>query len=66
MASGGTLYEKATQKRYLEKYAKNGNLIRTAEQFDSGSWVVSEYPPSKTNLQGEYTNEEFDKIRKYF
>ena len=69
-AGGGSaedsLYEKSTQKRYLEKYAKNGNLIRTAEQFDSGNWVVSEYPPSKTNLQGEYTNEEFKEIRKYF
>ncbi len=57
------LYEKQCNGMYLEKYSKkSGNLLRTAEQFDSGCWVVSEYS-SKTNMQGEYTNQEFNKIR---
>ena len=62
---GGSLYDKATKSQYLEKYSKNGNLVRTAEQFDSGSWVVSVY--SGIDISGEYSNEEFNKrIKKYF
>jgi ribosomal protein L20 len=65
MADGGSLYDKATKSQYLEKYSKNGNLVRTAEQFDSGSWVVSVY--SGIDISGEYSNEEFNKrIKKYF
>jgi len=49
---------------YLEKYGKNGNLLRTAEQHSGGNWVISEYPSSRSNMQGEYTSEEFNSIRK--
>jgi hypothetical protein len=49
----------------LEKYDTKGNLIRTAEKFDSGSWVVSDFNTKKL-LSGEYTNEEFKIIKKYF
>lgn len=59
-----SLYDKQCKGKFLEKYAKNGNLLRTAEQYENGSWIISEYPPSRTNMQGEYTNEEFNNIRK--
>jgi hypothetical protein len=59
-----SLYEKQCNKMYLEKYSKNGNLLRTAEQFDNGSWIVSEYPSSRTNMNGEYSNTKFQEIRK--
>ena len=50
----------------LEKYSnKTHNLIRTAEKFDTGTWIVKEYN-SRTNLSGEYTNKEFQKIKRYF
>ena len=62
--SKNTLHDKQCKGVYLEKYAKNGNLLRTAEQYESGSWVISEYPSSRTNMQGEYTNEEFNSIRR--
>jgi len=62
-----SLFEKACAGMYLEENNKDGYLIRTAEQFSSGNWVISEYPRSKTNLNGEYTNKEFQKLRnKYF
>lgn len=61
------LYEKAAHNEYLEKHNKNGDLIRTAERFDSGVWIVQEYSKSKTNIMGEYSNEEFNKLRnRYF
>lgn len=56
-------YEMKCKGKYLEKYAKNGNLLRTAEKYGD-TWIVSEYPSSKTNYQGEYTIEQFDKIYK--
>ncbi len=59
-----TIYDKQCKGKYLEKYAKNGNLLRTAEQYENGSWIISEYPSSRTNMQGEYTNEEFNNIRR--
>jgi len=44
---------------------KNGNLLRTAEQFKSGNWVVFTY--SGKDISGEYTNNIFQKeIKKYF
>jgi len=58
------LYEKAAKNQYLEKHSPNGNLLRTAEQFSSGNWIVSVW--NGKSLQGEYTNKEFQKIRKYF
>jgi len=58
-----SLYEKQCKGMYLEKYANNGNLLRKAEQFDNGNWVIYEYPSSKTNMQGEYSNEEFKNVR---
>lgn len=60
-----TLYTKKCNKEYLEKYSKNGNLLRTAEKFGD-SWIVSEYPGSKTNLSGEYKEKEFKAIKRYF
>jgi hypothetical protein len=48
---------------YLQKFAKNGNLIRTAERFGS-NWVVHVY--SGLNISGEYTEDEFKQIRKFF
>ena len=60
----GSLYEKQCNGQYLEKYSKNGSLIRTAEQYSNGNWVISEYPSSRTNMQGEYSNNDFSKIRK--
>ena len=47
-----SLYNKQCKGKYLEKYAKNGNLLRTAEQYESGSWIILEYPSSRTNMQG--------------
>lgn len=58
------LYEKASKNQYLAKHSPNGNLLRTAEQFNSGNWVVSVWKGK--SLQGEYTDNEFHKIRKYF
>lgn len=57
-------YEKACKKQYFERFSKNGNLLRTAEQFDSGHWVVHIY--KGIDLSGEYTAEEFEKIKKFF
>ena len=55
-------YQKACKGRYIEKFSKNGNLIRTAEQFDSGMWVVHEYSQSsRLDLSGEYTDRIFKK-----
>ena len=59
-----TTYEKQCKGMYLCKYAKNGNLLRTAEQFVSGNWVVHVY--KGTDIGGEYSDEEFKKIRKLF
>lgn len=59
-----SLYEKQSKGMYLEKYTKNGNLLRTAEQYENGNWVISEYPSSKTNMQGEYSDKEFKSIRR--
>jgi hypothetical protein len=56
-------YEKQCNGMYLEKYAKNGNLIRTAEYFESGVWVISEYSGSKKAYSGEYSNDEFNSIK---
>ena len=49
---------------YLEKYSKNGNLLRSAEQFNSGNWVVWTF--NGNDISGEYTEEEFKKIKKHF
>jgi hypothetical protein len=57
-------YEKACSGQYLEKFDKNGNLLRTAEQFESGYWVVHIY--KGIDIGGEYSPTEFKKIRKYF
>ena len=57
-------YKKACEKKYLEKVSKNGNILRTAEQFDSGCWVVHTY--KGIDISGEYTAEEFEKIKKFF
>ena len=57
-------YEKSCNGMYLEKYAKNGNLMRTAELFSTGTWVVFSYEGK--DLSGEYTNDKFQKIRKHF
>ena len=57
-------YEKSCKGMYLEKYSKNGNLLRTAEQFNSGNWVVWVY--GGTDISGEYTEAEFNKIKKHF
>jgi len=55
-----TLYLKSCAKHYIEKYDKNCNLIRTAERFNSGAWVVRCYKGK--NISGEYNNEIFIKI----
>ena len=39
--------EKSADKNYMEKYAKNGNLITTAEQFYSGTYEVSDISTKK-------------------
>jgi len=49
---------------YLEKHSKTGNLLRTAEQFNSDCWVITEYPSSRTTMQGEYSNQEFNGVRR--
>ena len=58
------LYKKQCNGQYLEKYSKNGNLLRTAEQYTNGNWIISEYPSSRTNMHGEYSNDDFNKIRR--
>ena len=58
-----TTYEKQCNGMYLQKYKKNGNLLRTAEQFGS-NWIVHVY--SGTDISGEYSDKEFKKIRKLF
>jgi len=60
-----SIYEKACKNMYFEKYSKNGNLVRTAEQFDGGSWIVLDFNTKKL-LNGEYTDKEFKNIKKYF
>jgi hypothetical protein len=57
-----TTYEKQCKGMYLQKCSKNSNLLRTAEQFESGNWVVHVY--SGLDISGEYTDKEFKKIRK--
>jgi len=57
-------YEKSCKGEYLEKYSKKGNLLRTAEKFESGNWVVHTY--SGVSLSGEYTQEEFTRILNFF
>jgi len=59
-----SLYEKACKGTYLEKRNKNGDLLRTAEQFNSGMWIITEYPSSRTNIQGYYSDKEFKTINK--
>lgn len=59
-----SLYEKQCKGMYLEKHSKTGNLLRTAEQFNSGCWVITEYPSSRTTMQGEYSNQEFNGVRR--
>jgi hypothetical protein len=59
-----TTFEKQCKGMYLPKVSKNGNLLRAAEQFDSGNWVVHVY--SGTDISGEYSDKEFKKIRKLF
>ena len=60
-----TTYEKACAGMYLEKYSKNGNLMRTAEQFGASSnWVVRVF--SGRDISGEYSEDEFNQIRKFF
>ena len=57
-------YNKASSGRLLQKFSKNGNLLREAEQFNSGHWVVFVF--KGVDISGEYTPEEFKKIKKYF
>lgn len=57
-------FQKVERGDFLEKYDKKGNLMRTAEKFSTGTWIVHCY--SGKELQGEYTEEEFKTIRKYF
>ena len=59
-----TTYEKQCKGMYLQKCARNGNLLRTAEQFASGNWIVHIY--AGPDISGEYTDIEFRKIRKLF
>lgn len=60
-----TTYEKACAGMYLEKYSKNGNLVRTAEQFGtSGKWVVHVF--SGRDISGEYSEDEFIQIKHLF
>ena len=59
-----TLYEKMCDKEYFEKYNKKGNLLRTAEQFNSGRFVVHTY--KGVDLSGEYSEQEFNNIKKHF
>jgi hypothetical protein len=59
-----SLYEKECSNQYFEKYDRQFNLMRTAEQFPSGNWVVSVWKGKE--IQGEYTPNEFKKIKKYF
>ena len=58
-------YEKATKGMYLEKYSKSGNLMRNAEQLESGNWVVWVYG-KYLDISGEYTEEEFKRIKKLY
>ena len=58
-------YEKVTKGMYLEKYSKSGNLMRNAEQFESGNWVVWVYG-KYLDISGEYTEEEFKSIKKLY
>ena len=58
-----TTYGESCNNMYLQKFAKNGNLIRTAERFGS-NWVVQIY--SGLNISGEYTEDEFKEVRKFF
>ena len=58
-------YEKATKGMYLEKYSKSGNLMRSAEQLESGNWVVWVYG-KYLDISGEYTEEEFKRIKKLY
>lgn len=60
-----TLYDKQCKGQFLEKYNTKGNLVRTAEQFESGSWIVSDFD-TKKRLSGEYTETEFKNIKKHF
>ena len=57
-------YEKACKEMYLQKFDKSGRLLRIAEQFSSGIWVVYVY--FGKNIAGEYTLQEFKKIKKFF
>jgi len=59
-----TLYEKQCDSEYFEKYDSNHNLMRTAEQFNSGNWVVLVYKGK--DISGEYTETEFKSLKKYF
>ena len=59
------IYEKATKGMYLEKYSKSGNLMRKAEQFESGNWIVWAYG-KYLDISGEYTEEEFKNIKKLY
>jgi hypothetical protein len=59
-----THYEKACAGMYLMSFAKNGNLMRTAEQFESGNWVVHVYHGK--DISGEYAENEFKQIYKFF
>ena len=61
-----SLYEKACNLEYLEKYSKNGNLLRTAEKYEK-CWIIHQYNEKNNLKSGEYTLYEFQKIRtKYF
>lgn len=59
-------YEKECKGMFFTKYKKTGELIRTAEHYDKdGVWVVHCW--SGPEIQGEYSNQEFKKIkRRYF
>ena len=59
-------YEKACAGEYLEVFDKNGNLIRTAEQFENGNWVVHTYSTSHPDVSGEYSPDKFKRIRRFF
>lgn len=58
-----TTYEKSCDGEYLTSYGKNNNLLRSAELINN-SWIVHTY--YGIDIGGEYTENEFKKIRKYF
>lgn len=60
-----SLFDKEGDNQYLTKIDSKGNLLRSAEQFESGNWIISIY--KGMDIGGEYSDSEFNKkYRKYF